>query len=267
VLPEYRAMMFRRFLQRLKQHQWGAIATELVIVIIGVFIGMQVSNWNEGRETRRKAAVFTARLTEDLRKEAWGYEWIITYNQETNANQRRVLDTMAGDSTLSDEQFLISAYRGTQYKENNRYRATYDELVSTGSIGLIADQALRETAGNVFAAPWLDQIAEQTRNSEYRKLFRETVPADVQEALLTRCGDRFGTLLDYTTINGSIDYPCTLDLTAEKMHAAAEALKAQSRFVPALRVRFADNQTALTDLKSANGDTLRTFRAMRGAAP
>ena len=42
-------MMFRRFLQRLKQHQWGAIATELAIVIIGVFIGMQVSDWKEGR--------------------------------------------------------------------------------------------------------------------------------------------------------------------------------------------------------------------------
>ena len=62
-------MMLRRFLQRLKQHQWGAIATELVIVIIGVFIGIQVSNWNEERGTQRKAAVFTARLTEDLRKE------------------------------------------------------------------------------------------------------------------------------------------------------------------------------------------------------
>lgn len=260
-------MILRRFADALRQQNWTAIAIEFALLVLGVFLGIQVANWNEQRETRRKAEVFTARLTEDLRKEGWGYEWIIQYNRETNANQRRVLDAMAGDITLSDEQFLVSAYRATQYKENNRYRATYDELVSTGTIGLIADQTLRETAGNVFAAPWLDQIAEQTRNSEYRKLFRETVPADVQEALLTRCGDRFGTLLDYATIKGSIDYPCTLHLPAEKMHAAAEALKAQPRFVPALRIRFADNQTALTDLKSANGDTLKTFRAMREAAP
>ena len=260
-------MILRRFADALRQQNWTAIAIEFALLVLGVFLGIQVANWNEERETQRKAAVFTARLTEDLRKEAWGYEWIITYNQETNANQRRVLDAMAGDIPLSDEQFLISAYRATQYKENNRYRATYDELVSTGTIGLIADQALRETAGNVFAAPWLDQIAEQTRNSEYRKLFRESVPADVQEALLARCGDGFGTLLDYATINGSIDYPCTLELPVEKMHAAADALKAQPRFVPALRIRFADNQTALTDLKSANGDTLKTFRAMREAAP
>ena len=260
-------MILRRFTHALRQQNWTAIAIEFALLVLGVFLGIQVANWNQERETQRKAAVFTARLTEDLLKEAWGYEWIVTYNLETNANQRRVLDAMAGDITLSDEQFLVSAYRATQYKENNRYRATYDELVSTGTIGLIADQTLRETAGNVFAAPWLDQIAEQTRNSEYRKLFRETVPADVQETLLKRCGDRFGTLLDYATIKGSIDYPCTLDLPVEKLHAAADALKTQPRFVPALRMRFADNQTALTDLKSANGDTLKTFRAMRNAAP
>ena len=69
-------MIFRRFLPRLKQHQWGAILTELVIVIIGVFIGMQVSNWNEERETDRKAVVFTERLRTDLQKEAWNYEYL-----------------------------------------------------------------------------------------------------------------------------------------------------------------------------------------------
>lgn len=108
-------MIFRRFLQRFHQQQWGAIATELVIVIIGVFIGMQVSNWNEDRATARQAADFTLRLTDDLRKEAWAYESLINYSRQTNANQRRALDAMAGDIKLSDEQFVISAYRATQY--------------------------------------------------------------------------------------------------------------------------------------------------------
>lgn len=187
--------------------------------------------------------------------------------RETNANQRRVLNAMAGEITLSDEQFLISAYRATQYKENNRYRATYDELLSTGSMGLVADQNLREAAGNVFAAPWLNQIAAQTKDSEYRRLFRETVSAEVQQALLARCGDRFGTLFDYATIKGWIDYPCTLNLPAEKMRAAAEALKAVPRFVPALRIRFADNQTALNDLRFSNADALKTFRGIRNEQP
>ncbi|HMM68793.1 MAG TPA: DUF6090 family protein, partial [Dokdonella sp.] len=166
-------MIFRRFLQRLKQHQWGAIATELVIVIIGVFIGMQVSNWNEEREISQKAQVFTARLTDDLRKEAWGYESIVAYNREVNKNQRQALDAISGEIALSDEQFLISAYRSTQYIYNVRFRATYDELVSTGTISLIADQQLRETAISIFTTPLLDQITQRGMESAYRTLFRE----------------------------------------------------------------------------------------------
>jgi hypothetical protein len=260
-------MIFRRFLQRLKQHQWGAIATELVIVIIGVFIGMQVSNWNEERETSQKAAVFTARLIEDLRKEAWGYESIVAYNREVNKNQRQALDAISGEIALSDEQFLISAYRSTQYIYNVRFRATYDELVSTGTISLIADQQLRETAISIFTTPLLDQITQRGMESAYRTLFRENVPAEIQEALLARCGDHYATVLDYASIVGAIDYPCTLGLPAEKVRAAANALKALPRLVPALQIRFADTQSALTDLQQANAVVLNSLRAIRNSKP
>ena len=259
-------MMFRRFLQRFQHQPWGSIATELAIVIIGVFIGMQVSNWNEERETAQKAVVFTKRLADDLRREAWAYESLITYNRQTNADQRRVLDAMAGDIELSDEQFVISAYRATQYKDYNRYRATYDELVSTGNIGLVADRILRETAVALFTTNFLEQITLQTRESEYRRVFRESVSAPVQEALLVRCGDRLAHELDYAAIENQLDYPCTLDLSPEKIRAAATALKATPRFVPALQVRFADNQTALTDLQQVNRPVLESLHAIRAGA-
>lgn len=257
-------MIFRRFLQRFHQQPWGSIATELVIVVIGVFIGMQVSNWNEERETAQKAVVFTARLADDLRKEAWAYESLVNYSRQTNANQRRVLDAMSGDIELSDEQFVIAAYRATQYKDFNRYRSTYDELVSTGNIALVTDQTLRESAVALFTTNFLEQIMVQVRDSEYRRLFRESVSAPVQQALLLRCGDRIATELDYASIEAELDYPCTLDLPPEKIHVAADALKGLPRLIPALQVRFADNQTALTDLQQVNRLVWENLRAIRG---
>lgn len=258
-------MILRRFSQSLKEQNWTAIWIEFVLLVAGVFLGIQVSNWNEERETAQKAAVFTTRLREDLRKEAWAYESTINYYRQTNANQRRVLDAMAGDIELSDEQLVISAYRATQYKDYARYRATYDELVSTGNMELVADQTLRETAINLFTTPFLEQIMLQTRESEYRRLFRETVSAPIQEALLVRCGDRVETELDYASIKGQLEFPCTLELPPEKIHAAANALKALPRFVTALQVRFADNQTALHDLQQVNLSVLKNLRAIRGA--
>jgi len=38
-------MILRRFMEHLKLQHWTAIGIELLIVILGVFIGTQVSNW------------------------------------------------------------------------------------------------------------------------------------------------------------------------------------------------------------------------------
>ena len=260
-------MILRRLTQSLKEQNWIAIGIELVIVFVGVFLGMQVTNWNEDRETRHKAALFTARLSEDLRKEGWGYEYLSAYSIDLNKNQRQVLDALTGELPLSDEQFLISAYRATQYKFNDRFRAAYDELVSTGNMGLIANQQLRETAVTVFTTTLLQVISDEGVHSEYRQLFRETVPADPQATLLTRCGDRYVEVGDFTGIRGSIDYPCTLAVAPEKIAAAAAALKSLPRLEPALRIRFADTQTALTDLQVSNKVVWTHLRELRGATP
>lgn len=255
-------MIFRRFMQRFRQQPWASIVTEVIIVIIGVFIGMQASNWNQERETHIKAAVFTARLKSDLRKEAWAYQSLIDYGRQTNKHQRRVLEAMAGEIELSDEQFLISAYRATQYKFNVRFRATYDELVSTGNIGLITHQALLETSITLYTTSIFDTITRKASESEYRRLFRETVPASIQQGLLDRCGDRYTPVLDYDAIRHMIDYPCTLDVAPASIHAAARALKSEPRFVPALRIRFADTQTAMYELRVQGQDVRERLHAV-----
>ena len=55
-------MTLRRVVDHFRRQEWTAIAIDLVIVVVGVFIGMQVSNWNEERQPRQRAVVFTERL-------------------------------------------------------------------------------------------------------------------------------------------------------------------------------------------------------------
>ncbi len=45
-------MIFKRAVARLGAQDWLAIAIELAIVIIGVFIGIWVANWNQERSER-----------------------------------------------------------------------------------------------------------------------------------------------------------------------------------------------------------------------
>src|SRR4029079_5311633 len=154
-------MIRRRVMENLKKQQWTAAGIELVIVILGVFIGLQVSNWNQERISDRQAANFAERLKTDLREEDWAYQLQIAYNREVLANADRTASALESETAVPDESLLVSAYRATQYKQRLRRRSTYDELISTGTIGLIRDQTLRDTAMRLYNTPTLDNVARE----------------------------------------------------------------------------------------------------------
>lgn len=45
-------MIFKRAVAKLRAQDWTAIGVELAIVVLGVFIGTWVANWNQERESR-----------------------------------------------------------------------------------------------------------------------------------------------------------------------------------------------------------------------
>ena len=260
-------MILRRLLDDLKRQHWTGVAIELVIVVLGVFIGMQVSNWNAERETSQRAAVFSARLTEDLREEDWGYVLLVSYSRQALANANLAVNALDGSAPLDDEALLISAYRATQYKQKLRRRGTYDELISTGTIGLIRDRALRETAVRLYNSPTIDNTTREGMQSRYREAFRMSLPNSVQRALAKACGDRLSPVGDYASIEHVLDYPCQTGLDPATVHAAAEALRANPQLLPLLRLRTADIETRIGDLTGNNFAIMEALRKVAGRKP
>ena len=175
-------MIFRRVVGNLRRQDWTAVVVELVVVIAGVFIGLQPPNWNENLRTDEKSADFTQRLRAGLREEAWAYEYEIAYSDEVIANAKRTADALSGAVPSSDEALPVTAYRATQYIFNASRRATYDELTSTGEIGLIRDPTLRDLAMRLYTMPIFNRIFDEGENNPYRKAFRMAIPYEVQES-------------------------------------------------------------------------------------
>lgn len=259
-------MLLRRVINHVRQQQWTAIWIDLVIVVVGVFIGLQVSNWNDDRATARRAAVFTERLRSDLREEAWGYEMQIGYYTDVAAHGQHTLDALTGRVPLTDEQLLVAAYRATQFNGNIRRRVAYDELTSRGEMGLIADGRLRDLAQRVYTAPMFDRIILEGVNSQYRLWFRMNLPHDVQHALSAACGDRVAPVGDYEAIDHSIDYPCSTGLSAESAAGAAAILRNDPNAIRLLRLRFADAQSHLFNLTTYYAEMREGLREV-GARP
>jgi len=61
-------MILRRVIQHVKDQNWFAVGINFVIV--GVFIGIQVANWNDARLDRQLEQAFLRALVEDVRQDA-----------------------------------------------------------------------------------------------------------------------------------------------------------------------------------------------------
>lgn len=260
-------MILRRLSQSLKEQNWTAITIEFVLLVAGVYLGMQVSNWNAEREINQKAAVFTERLKADLRNEAFFYQYMIEYNKDVLASAENAVNALTGKAPLSDEQLLINAYRATQYKNPQRFRASYDEMISTGNIGLIRDQKLRLTAMRIYNVATMDSFAQEGVQSRYREAFRMNIDNDVQQALAKQCGDRYVKRGDYQAILNVIDYACALDLPQSEIDEAVKSLRSNPQIVPFLRVRIADIRTRLFDMTVNNSDIVNGLEAVTGEKP
>ena len=225
-------MILRRAAEHLKQQHWTAFAIELVIVVLGVFIGMQASNWNQDRATNQQSAVFTERLKADLRDEDWGYQLLIAYNGEVLANANQAVNALDGTAAMSDEALLVSAYRATQYKQRVRRRSTYDELISTGTIGLIRDQSLRDTAMRLYNIPTFDNLVQRGQGLALPR----GCPHEPAERRAARAGQALWRPLhphgDYAAIHGILDYPCSTGLSAQDIADSAKALRSNPNIVP-----------------------------------
>ncbi|MEO0451245.1 MAG: DUF6090 family protein [Pseudomonadota bacterium] len=62
-------MIFRRIKAHIEKENWFAVGIDFVIVVIGVFIGIQVANWNDSRNDAQREQQVLLELIDDLQQD------------------------------------------------------------------------------------------------------------------------------------------------------------------------------------------------------
>jgi len=231
-------MLLRRVIEHFRKQEWTAIAIDFAIVVIGVFVGMQVNNWNEARRTNLLAADYEERLAADLSLEALNFHTFVRYYEDVRKAATNAHAALVGKFELSDTDLLADMFRASQYSWADRHRATFDELVASGNLDLIDDPERRSLMSSYYALDLLEQISSESQNSEYRRAFRMIVSPEMQDALNERCGDRQieGAPPGFVTL----DYQCELDWPQDEIAEAAARLRSDPSLLPLLRLRIAN---------------------------
>jgi len=140
-------MILRRVIAHFRKQEWTAIAIDFLIVVLGVFVGLQVNNWNEARAERRRESAFLQRLHDDvasLRAD--------TAEDERNLKERnRLLQEAMRSFASRDEAGLaqLGAEHCSAIARSHIYASaivtppTIEELLQSGEVELIQDTELR----------------------------------------------------------------------------------------------------------------------------
>ena len=137
-------MLIRRFLNSLVRQDWGTATIELVIVVLGIFLGLQASSWYEGRQEKALESEFLARLQRDFAE-------IVAEGDSAIDNHQRFIEGLAilenalGTGVVSaDDRDAVEYSLGNVFNADwgAGRSAAYEELVSSGRLRLLADKEL-----------------------------------------------------------------------------------------------------------------------------
>lgn len=217
-------MILRRIREHVGKHNWFAVGIDLVIVVLGVFLGMQVSNWNAERLAHEAGDTYRARIVRDLENNQSDLQSRTAYFEQVRAFGLQVLGDLDGSARLPDEQFLIAAYQATQIYPRPLTRGAYDEIQGVGALDTLGNVAMRDNIANYYVAV---ETSEATfRNvPPYREIVRRAMPYRVQERVREACAEMMTTA---TTGLARLTLPanCALDMDRSELARAAARVRA-----------------------------------------
>ncbi|WP_412067264.1 hypothetical protein [Rubrivirga sp. IMCC43871] len=215
-------MILRRITKHVQDQNWTAIAIDFVIVVVGVFVGLQVSNWNAARLHDRSERVYIERIREDIAANQDDLRLRLSYFRQTRSHALATLAALDKPSDSLGVPFLVDVYQASQIIPRGFGRDTYDEIISVGANSAISNLAVRKRIANYYSSVWaVISILEET--TSYRETVRRTMPYGAQVAIRAACGDIIETRESGEPVI-SLPESCSVDLPPEAVSSAVAAI-------------------------------------------
>jgi hypothetical protein len=224
-------MIFKRFAANLRAQNWLAIGIELMIVVIGVFVGTQVSNWNQTRLGKRATEKMIEELKPGLQNFIDFFETAKVYYATTGDYADVAFAGWRTDHGTNDEQFVIAAYQASQIYSLGLNAVNWSQVFGGDQLKNIDDPQMRRGLANLMTLNY-DMIDLPAVDTPYRQNVREVIPEDIQDEIRAKCGDA---VIPNKPLTQQLSSTCDLDLAESRWANAAAALRAQPELVRELR--------------------------------
>ncbi len=215
-------MLLRSVSKHVKDQNWFAVGLDFVIVVFGVFIGIQVANWNETRQQQSLSSHYLQRITDDLDANQLDVKQRLAYYTQTRAHGLSALNALDSNNEALAKQFIIDIYQASQALPRDIDRSSYDEVNSIGAHVAIPDVEIRNRLAIYFRSVQasVNNLAEIM---PYRDSIRAIMPYHAQKAVRDKCDD-IVSVDSYFQHTIELPETCEINLTQEQIEEAIEVI-------------------------------------------
>lgn len=142
-------MILRRLAEAMRQQNWFTVVLEVLIVVTGIFIGLQVDDWNGSRQDRRDEQHYLNRLHDEILNADMLSARLLGRRIERQAVVFDILDAVFADverASLTDREcFAIGSLHYFNIAVSGLSAA--EELTASGRMDILLDTELRAALG------------------------------------------------------------------------------------------------------------------------
>lgn len=227
-------MLLRRVTEHVHHQNWFAVWIDFVIVFVGVFVGIQAANWNDAQADIRLGQYYIDRLTVDLSNDVEINAAQLSYFRQVLASVEQVERLLPENST--DAKTIVSAaYRATEVSNVPTSTATWEQIVSSGHVGLLRDPELEYGLAEYYKYKQETFAGNSPLfTSPYREAVRSLLPLSLQLAIREGCSD---TLDEFNNAIWFVD-SCSIEVDDDVLVAAAAAIRSSQEVRETLRSQY-----------------------------
>ncbi len=117
---------------------------EIVLVVIGILIALQINNWNDGRLQQTAAKTFYKNTIQQLMEDRRNLEGQIAYNNKDIRQFRYAIDLIE-ENTRSDKDSLWAITgKLVDYSDFDRQGNLYETIVNSGDVKLLKNEEIKK---------------------------------------------------------------------------------------------------------------------------
>lgn len=180
-------MILKRLLHKIRSENWFAVLLEFVVLVAGLFIGLQVDTWWEARQEARLESSYLLEIREDFE------------SNKSRLNESLVgLKDIIGSILVLYEQSISETASLPVERLNDEFRSigsmptfipvtrAYSNLTGSGDLRLLQSRRLKNALADYYAASEIVILVQSTHEMELVQIFEPYIIEELDYAALNK---------------------------------------------------------------------------------